>query len=59
MQGGDALHVTNSGLAWFIPLRGRGDIDGLTWRAGECWLLTQPTPLIRAASDTDYLFATV
>lgn len=59
MQGGDALHVTNSGLAWFIPLRGRGDIDGVTWRAGECWLLTQPTPLIRAASDADYLFATV
>ncbi|WP_287002345.1 hypothetical protein [Sphingobium sp.] len=51
--------MTNSGLAWFIPLRGRGDIDGLTWRAGECWLLTQPTPLIRAASDADYLFATV
>ncbi len=59
MQSGDMIHVTNAGLAWFIPLRGRGDIDGQTWRAGECWLLTQARPAIHAASDADYLFATI
>lgn len=59
MHGGDVIHVTNAGLAWFIPLRGRGDIDGQTWRAGECWLLTQARPAIHAASDADYLFATI
>lgn len=26
-------------LAWFIPLTGRGLIDGQPWEAGECWLV--------------------
>jgi mannose-6-phosphate isomerase len=59
MHSGDLIQITNAGLAWFIPLRGRGDIDGQTWRAGECWLLTQARPAIHAASDADYLFATI
>ena len=25
--------------SWFIPIAGEGTIDGMTWQAGECWLV--------------------
>lgn len=41
---------------WFIPLSGRGNIDGQAWIAGECWLV-QGTSEITLTEQSDALFA--
>ncbi|HUD92121.1 class I mannose-6-phosphate isomerase [Sphingobium sp.] len=35
---GETLRL-GDGLCWFVPLLGRGLIDGQPWQAGECWLI--------------------
>ncbi len=40
------------------PAQQGRDALHVTNKWGQSWLLTQPTPLIRAASDADYLSAT-
>ncbi|MCW2365381.1 mannose-6-phosphate isomerase [Sphingobium sp. B7D2B] len=42
--GSHSLDCAN-GPCWFVPLSGRGTIDGLAWAAGECWLVTDSATL--------------
>ena len=37
--------------SWFIPLTGRGVIDGESWEAGQCWLIDGGATLSVAASS--------
>ncbi|MFM9827732.1 MAG: class I mannose-6-phosphate isomerase [Sphingomonas sp.] len=37
-SGGDRRISLPQGTGgWLVPLEGRGDVDGATWHAGECW----------------------
>jgi mannose-6-phosphate isomerase len=31
--------IGGAGQSWFVPLTGRGTIDGQSWEAGQCWLI--------------------
>lgn len=42
--------------SWFIPIEGRGVIDGQTWQAGECWAVGSAAYL-EAARPTRALVA--
>lgn len=55
--GGDrAIRLPHGATGWLIPVRGTGEIDGVTWQAGDCVTVTGSGVLI-ASADSDLLFA--
>lgn len=36
---GEAVMLPDSGQCWFIPITGKGSIDGKPWQGSECWLV--------------------
>lgn len=56
--GGDAAHIGGDGPGWFVPLTGKGALDGQRWEAGECWLLDGETHLA-ASEAAKVLIATI
>ncbi len=36
--------------SWFMPISGRGTIDGQAWEAGECWLIDDGASLAATAA---------
>ncbi len=58
LDAGEDRAVTGENLAWFVPLKGKGMIDGQSWQEGECWLL-QSDARIDAEDAADYLLATL
>jgi mannose-6-phosphate isomerase len=40
-----------AGLHWFVPLTGKGDLEGQSWEAGQCWLLDGPVTLTPAIAS--------
>ncbi len=50
--------LASKGLSWFIPLAGRGTIDGQPWKAGQCWLVEDGAHL-SCGSETRSLQATL
>ena len=56
-SGGDRRVALASGqTGWLVPIRGRGEVAGVAWRAGECVSVTGEE-LVRASDDADLLFA--
>lgn len=41
---------------WFVPIAGKGSLDGRDWNAGECWIIEAGATL-EADSASDILFA--
>ncbi len=41
---------------WFIPVAGAGTIDGVPWRAGECWMVDEAGASISLDVDANALF---
>ncbi len=56
---GEGEHqIGGEGQSWFIPLTGRGEIDGQPWEAGQCWLVDGATRIM-VAQDSRTLLATL
>jgi len=51
-----ALRLPEGVTGWLVPVRGSGEVDGVTWRAGDCVTVTG-SALIDASDDADLLFA--
>jgi mannose-6-phosphate isomerase len=41
---------------WFVPVTGKGTLDGAAWQAGQCWTIADGAALT-ADPDSDILFA--
>lgn len=55
--GGDrALRMPDGVTGWLVPVRGRGAVDGVPWKAGECLTVTG-NAVLAASDDGDLLFA--
>lgn len=48
----------DKGVSWFIPIAGRGAIDGADWGPSQCWL-TEDGATLDIAEVTDALVATL
>lgn len=50
--------IGGDGQSWFVPLTGRGTIDGQPWEAGQCWLIESGATL-DCAKPTRMLLASL
>jgi mannose-6-phosphate isomerase len=50
--------IGEGGQSWFIPLSGRGRIDGQPWEAGQCWLI-EGSATLDCAEETRMLVASL
>jgi mannose-6-phosphate isomerase len=56
-DGGDhAVTLPEGTTGWLVPIKGEGDVAGVTWKAGECVTVTG-SETIRASADADLIFA--
>jgi len=53
-----STQIGDAGQSWFIPLTGRGEIDGQPWTAGQCWLL-EGTAALDCAEPSRLLIASL
>ena len=56
-SGGDRPVALPAGVTgWLVPVRGRGEVAGVAWQAGEC-VTVQGRETVAASADADLLFA--
>lgn len=55
--GGDrAVALPEGTTGWLVPIKGAGEVAGVTWQAGEC-VTVQGSETVTASADADVLFA--
>ncbi len=55
-SGERALAFADPVPGWLIPLAGTGSVDGVVWRAGECWMI-EGSAVLTAEPGAKCLFA--